>query len=60
MSQIKKIVFEYDDKVMETKDESEAIYLLESINGMTAFMDNRGLNPFNKKEVQWVTTIKEN
>ena len=49
---IVKITFEYEN-VKESLNNEESEKWLETVNGMCVFMQNRNMNPFEKKKFEW-------
>ena len=49
---IVKITFEYEN-VKESLNNEEAEKWLETVNDMCVFMQNRNMNPFEKKKFEW-------
>ena len=55
---ILKITFEYEN-VIETLSGDDAKEWLDDVNGMCAFLHNRGMNPFDTKTFDWIKEEKE-
>lgn len=52
-----KVIFEYEGEIDVLNEDTQD--WLDRINGMCIFMQNRGMNPFEKNPFKWIKYIKE-